>query len=92
MYILLNFRVSNNLYEGITIVDITYIFSQIQRINSKMHTSGLGCSFINVELINEIRRGFETTWIFKCKRCNLLTPIESEIKNLEYVPINNGTN
>lgn len=72
-----------------------YIFSQIQILNSKIHSPGLGCSFMNVELINEIKKGFETTWVFKCKMCNLLTTIESEKKDLDYVPINkaiiNGT-
>lgn len=50
---------------------------------------------MNVEFINEIRKGFESTWIFKCNMCNTLTKIESENKELVYVPINkavvNGT-
>lgn len=92
---MLYYSVSNNSFEGRRIVDMNYIFSQVQILNSKTHTPGLGCSFINVELVNEIKKGFETTWIFKCKMCNLLTTIESEKKDLDYVPINkaviNGT-
>lgn len=78
---------------GRRIVDMKHIFSQIQ--NEKHHISGLGCSFLNSELINEIQKGFETKWIFKCKMCNLLTTVESENKDPNYVPINksvvNGT-
>lgn len=50
---------------------------------------------MNVEFQNEIRKGFESSWVFKCKMCNLLTTINSESKALNYVPINkaviNGT-
>ncbi|XP_029342286.1 uncharacterized protein LOC103310448 [Acyrthosiphon pisum] len=74
---------------------MAYIFLQIQNSCSKMHTPGFGCTFINVEFMKEIRKGFESTWIFKCKMCNLLTTILSETKKLEYIPINkaitNGT-
>lgn len=70
-----------------------YVFFQIQ--NQQCHTPGLGCSFMNVELINEITKGFKTKWIFKCKMCSLLTTLESENKNLNSIPINkavvNGT-
>lgn len=80
---------------GRRIVDIAYIFLQIQNSCSKMHTPGFGCTFIDVEFVKEIRKGFESTWIFKCKMCNLLTTILSEAKKLEYIPINkaitNGT-
>lgn len=81
------------MYEGRRIVDMNHIFTQIQQISSKTHTPGLGCSFLNVELINEINKGFETTWILKCKMCNLITTIESEKKDLEsnesnYLPLN----
>lgn len=65
-----------------------HVFFQIQ--NEQCHTPGLGCSFMNVELINEI-----TKWIFKCKMCNLLTTLESEKNDLNCIPINkavvNGT-
>ncbi|CAI6362268.1 unnamed protein product [Macrosiphum euphorbiae] len=70
-----------------------HVFFQIQ--NEQCHTPGLGCSFMNVELINEITKGFATKWIFKCKMCNLLTTLESENNDLNYIPINkaivNGT-
>ncbi|KAF0705065.1 CCHC-type domain-containing protein, partial [Aphis craccivora] len=52
--------VSNDSFGGRRIVDINYIFSQIQILNSKIHTPGLGCSFMNFELVNEIKKGFET--------------------------------
>lgn len=63
--------------------------------NEQCHTPGLGCSFMNVELINEITKCFATKWIFKCKMCNLLTTLESENNDLNCIPINkvvvNGT-
>lgn len=47
---------SNDSFGGRRIVDINYIFSQIQILNSKIHNPGLGCSFMNVELVNEIKK------------------------------------
>lgn len=60
-----------------------------------MHTPGLRCTFADVEFVKEIRKGFESNWIFKCNMCNSLTSIFSETKKLDYIPINkaifNGT-
>lgn len=96
---IITYKIVNSIYfisvcgGGRRIVDMKHIFFQIQ--NEQCHTPGLGCSFMNVELINEITIGFETKWIFKCKMCNLLTTLESENKELNYIPINkavvNGT-
>ncbi|XP_050063239.1 uncharacterized protein LOC126552568 [Aphis gossypii] len=72
-----------------------YIFLQFQNSCCKMHTPGLGCSFIDVEFVKEIRKGFESTWIFKCKMCNCIMIIDSERVTPDYLPINksavNGT-
>lgn len=72
-----------------------YVFLQVQNISSENHHPGFGCSFMDVEFVNELQIGFRTTWMFKCKMCNLVTTILSEKDNLEYVPINkavvNGT-
>lgn len=87
------FRDSSLLYRGRRIVDIQHIFIQIQ--NSNNHTPGLGCTFMNVEYINEICMGFETRWYFKCKMCHMVTTITSESQDLSSIPINkaavNGT-
>lgn len=83
------------LNEGRRIVDMKHIFTQIQNANN--HILGLDCTFMNVEFIKEIRMGFETRWLFKCKMCNMDTIITSESQDLNYsyIPINkavlNGT-
>lgn len=77
------------------IVDIGYIFLQIQNLYSKMHLPGFGCTFMDVDFVKEIRIGFESSWILKCKMSNSLTTVSSESKKLEYILTNkaivNGT-
>lgn len=60
---------------GRRIVDVMHIFDQIRNGN---HGIGLGCTFIDCELLKEVRSGYFSSWIFKCKMCNMLTKIESE--------------
>jgi len=59
-----------------------YIFDQIR---SSEHGGGLG--FIDCEYVKEIRSGYASTWIFKCKMCSIKIIINSE-KNCDYIPIN----
>lgn len=80
------------IYEGRRIVDMKHVFNQIKK---SQHLGTFDCTFMNVDLINEVRKGFETTWTFKCTMCQSITVITSESKELNYVPINqaivNGT-
>lgn len=71
--------------EGRRIVDIMHIFNQI--INSN-HCIGLGCSFIDSVLIKEVRLGYSSSWLFKCRMCNKMNTIYSEKKELDCIPIN----
>lgn len=72
---------------------MSHVFYQIQ--NSKQHTPGLGCSFMDVDFISESTKGFECSWKFQCRMCNLKTVITSEKRDPEIIPINkavvNGT-
>ncbi|KAL4083125.1 hypothetical protein QTP88_028455 [Uroleucon formosanum] len=69
---------------GRRIADIMYIFDQIRNSD---HGGGLGCTFIDCEYLKEIRSGYASTWIFKCKMCSIKIIINSE-KNCDYIPIN----
>jgi len=62
-----------------------HIFDQIRNGN---HGIGLGCTFIDCEFLKEVRSGYFSSWIFKCKMCNMLTEIESEKNDLGCIPIN----
>ncbi|XP_029348145.1 uncharacterized protein LOC100575276 isoform X2 [Acyrthosiphon pisum] len=80
-------------FKGRRIVDMSHVFYQIQ--NSKQHTPGLGCSFMDVDFISESTKGFECSWKFQCRMCNMKTVITSEKRDPEIIPINkavvNGT-
>lgn len=43
---------------------------------------------MDVELIKEECKGFESAWTFKSKMCNSLSIITSESKVMDFVPIN----
>jgi len=62
-----------------------HIFDQIRNDN---HGIGLGCTFSDCVFLKEVRSGYFSSWIFKCKMCNMLTKIESEKKDLGCIPIN----
>lgn len=61
-----------------------YIFDQIRSSN---HGGGLGCTFIDCEYLQEIRSGYSSMWIFRCKMCSIKIKINSE-KKCDYIPIN----
>ncbi|XP_025191885.1 uncharacterized protein LOC112592111, partial [Melanaphis sacchari] len=77
--------------------DLTFHFKgrRIVDMSSKQHTPGLGCSFMDVDFISESTKGFECSWKFQCRMCNLKTVITSEKRDPEIIPINkavvNGT-
>lgn len=88
-------RILTDHISGRRIVDIDYVFKQIQ---NNVHGGGLDCSFMNMSFVSEKRYGFFSKFKFKCKICNIVTVILSEPKNdldKSYLPINkavtNGT-
>lgn len=60
--------------EGRRIVDIKHIFTELQSI----HHKGFECTFRDQEFIKEIRKGYLSTFKFKCKICGFKQSINSE--------------
>lgn len=58
--------------DGHRIVDMAYIFCQIQNIKH-----GFGYYFINMNFVREVRSGFYSDFIFKCKMCGIEKKISS---------------
>lgn len=73
---------------GRRIVDIKFVFDQILASKNQNHIKGFDCSFINSEFIKETRKGFQCSWFFKCKMCNIVTIIQSDIDDNNKIPIN----
>jgi len=73
--IFLLFRVLTENLSGRRIVDVDYIFKQIQ---NSSHGGGLDCSFLNMSFVSEKRYGFFSKFKFQCKMCNIVTVISSE--------------
>jgi len=71
-----------NEIDGLRIVDMSHIFFQIQNIK---HDSGFDCNFMNMKFVNEIRSGFYSDFVFKCKMCNL----EKKISSTKIAPNDN---
>lgn len=72
--------------EGRRIVDIKHLFNSLQSI----HHQGFNCTFRDLEFLNEIRKGYLSTFQFKCKVCSIKENInsEDEICNSKNVNIN----
>jgi len=72
--------------EGRRIVDIKYIFDQIQ--NSRHEH--FDCSFLDMVFQSECRKGYMSVLNFRCKMCNISSSFTSE--NIQhtnnYLPIN----
>lgn len=92
IFIFLIFRVLTDHLSGRRIVDVDYIFKQIQ---NSSHGGGLDCSFLNMSFVSEKRYGFFSKFNFQCKVCNIVKVISSEPSDKSYLPINkavtNGT-
>lgn len=78
--------------EGRRIVDINYLFSQIQ----KSRHDKFDCSFVDMEFKSEHRKGYISIFTFECKMCGIISTISSENSNgSNYLGINqavvNGT-
>lgn len=70
--------------EGRRIVDLKHIFKSLQSI----HHDGFECSFRDLEFEREIRKGYYSTFQFKCKVCGLKEEITSENINGKDININ----
>lgn len=66
-------------------MNIHHLFSQIQ--NSR-HDK-FDCSFLDMEFQNEQRKGYNSSFKFKCKMCNITSIFTSENEyDSQYMPIN----
>lgn len=71
---------------GRRIVDMNFVFKQI--LNCR-HKGGLDCTFLDMELFSEHRKGFFCSWLFKCLVCQIKIKIDSEnTSETEYVGVN----
>lgn len=72
--------------EGRRIVDINHLFEQIKKIRHEP----FNCSFLHMVFISETRKGYMSVFTFKCKLCNIISKITSEIldNTSPYLPIN----
>lgn len=65
---------------------MNFVFKQI--LNCR-HKEGLDCTFLDMELISEHRKGFFCSWLFKCLVCQIKIKIDSEnTSETEYVGVN----
>jgi len=69
-------------------MDIKFVFDQILTSKNQNHTKRLGCSFIDSVFIKETHKGFQCSWLFKCKMCNIETIIQSEIDDKNKISFN----
>lgn len=60
--------------EGRRIVDINYVFEQIQSIRHEK----FDCSFLDMVFLSEYRKGYSSVFKFKCKMCNYESTIHTE--------------
>lgn len=70
---------------GRRIVNINKLFEQIKQLDNH---SAFGCSFKDMALLAETRQGLKSSYIFKCKMCNLSRTIWSEITESSEMDIN----
>ncbi|KAJ8887835.1 hypothetical protein PR048_014053 [Dryococelus australis] len=76
-----------NVLSGRRIVDIAYLFTQIQ---NEKHHGGTDCSLVDIDFVIEKVDGFHCTWVFQCKVCDIVSEIMSENRENKdtYTPIN----
>ncbi|XP_055839660.1 uncharacterized protein LOC129907444 [Episyrphus balteatus] len=56
--------------EGRRIINLTSFLNGLKSIS--MHRINFGCTFLNLNLIQEIRKGLNSKLIFKCNMCNMV--------------------
>lgn len=79
--------IEKNMPEGRSIVDINFMYNEIQRSYND-HIRGVECLFRDWTLVNSRRRGLRTQLFFKCKMCNYETNIWSEPEKSDTLDIN----
>jgi len=72
------------LCEGRRIVNVNHLFTSIQNI----YHDPFGCTFKNLECINEKRCGYFSELYFKCRICNKIELITTENTNSDELSIN----
>jgi len=73
MILLIYFRNSLEI-QGRRFIDIGHLFKSIQRIRHEP----FDCTFADLDLVKEIRKGYFSKFIFKCKICCKMEVISSE--------------
>ena len=66
--------------EGRRCAHMKHVF---QKIKEERHPGGLGCTFMDMTLINERRIGYETQWHFLCDVCHKKTIISYFISSMK---------
>ncbi|XP_045763690.1 uncharacterized protein LOC123866281 [Maniola jurtina] len=67
-------EISNDKLSGRRIVDIKYLFSSISNIKHQ-HTD---CTFADLKFVKELRKGFTSQYVFRCKMCQKVETVHSE--------------
>ncbi|KAK9752248.1 hypothetical protein QE152_g4421 [Popillia japonica] len=87
LYILYNFCAPSFPLSGRRVVDIQYFMDQI--IKSGNHAP-FDCSFLHMELMKEERRGLASTYIFRCRLCNIIQKIHTDNADCRDADVNTG--
>ncbi|KAK9728156.1 hypothetical protein QE152_g18110 [Popillia japonica] len=72
---------------GRRVVDIQYFMDQI--IKSGNHAP-FNCSFLHMELMKQERRGLASTYIFRCRLCNIIQKVHTDNADCSDVDVNTG--
>lgn len=68
---------TTHILKGRRIVDIGYLFEQIQAFNLHSSINGV-CNFSSMECFKEVRQGLKSNFFFKCKICGFEKFIASD--------------
>ncbi|KAK4883030.1 hypothetical protein RN001_006349 [Aquatica leii] len=77
-----NFEYNN--ISGRRIVNITHLFKTLKSLKHE----GFGCSFYDMDIVKEKRKGLESIYTVKCIMCNKLDTISTEDHASHNMPIN----
>lgn len=71
--------------EGKRIINFAYFLERIKSINKH---EPFNCTFSDMNIVQETREGFISTFTFKCKMCNLTEQIQTEDPNVDHLNVN----
>lgn len=71
---------------GRRVVDINYFVESLQKLNN--HSKMIGCTFSDMSIIGELKRGYKSVFTFKCKMCNVECRVHSECSDGKIMDIN----